>query len=145
MNLPPPPPSRSAPLFCSPFFFPLPHLSLSIVLLLVTHLLVSFLIPTFARNYPPRNLPFLTHVTTSPSSFSSPHYFFLCIIPLSLPFFVFISFLFTHHQHLFIMGINVPSFPQLLTIFTTSSILFSRPHSPPGFSLLEFFFPFILC
>ncbi|OAQ28169.1 hypothetical protein K457DRAFT_596473 [Linnemannia elongata AG-77] len=42
--------------------------------------------------------------------------FLFSVLFLSLPFFVFISCLFTHHQHLFFMGINVPSFPQLLTI-----------------------------
>ncbi|KAH7046089.1 hypothetical protein BKA57DRAFT_465685, partial [Linnemannia elongata] len=76
MNPPPP--------FCTSFlfsfllssFFSLTSLS---IVLLVTHL-VSFLIPTFTRNYPPRTLSFITHVTTSPSSFfSSPSHFFFSL------------------------------------------------------------------
>ncbi|KAK5816339.1 hypothetical protein F5H01DRAFT_204201 [Linnemannia elongata] len=72
---------HESPPFCTSFLFSFllssPSPSLSIVLL-VTHLLVFFLIPTYARNYPPRNLPFLTHLTTSPSSFfpSPSRYFF---------------------------------------------------------------------
>ncbi|OAQ24128.1 hypothetical protein K457DRAFT_867790 [Linnemannia elongata AG-77] len=91
--------------------------SLSIVLLLVTHLLFSFLIPTLARNYPPRNLPFLTHVTTSPSSFSFPSHYFFCVLFLSLSrsLFLFPVYLLITNTFFF-MGINVPFFPQLLTI-----------------------------
>ncbi|KAK5808206.1 hypothetical protein F5H01DRAFT_59178 [Linnemannia elongata] len=106
-------PPRSVPLFCSPFFFPLPH-SLSPLSSFSLPSSRFFPIPTFARDYPPRNLPFLTHVTTSPSSFfSSPsrYFFSLSYSSFSLPFFVCISCLFTHHQHLFFQGNQRSFFP----------------------------------
>ncbi|OAQ23442.1 hypothetical protein K457DRAFT_209954 [Linnemannia elongata AG-77] len=109
----PPPPSHSALLFCSPFFFPLPHISLYCPPRYPSSRFLSH--SYFARNYPARNFPFLTHYLSLflLLSFSL---FLFPVLFLSLPFFVFISCLFTHHQHLFFMGINVPSFPQLLTI-----------------------------
>ncbi|KAH7030002.1 hypothetical protein BKA57DRAFT_228972 [Linnemannia elongata] len=140
-------PPRSATLFCSTFFFPLPHLSLSIVLLLVTHLLVSFLIPTFARNYPPRNLLFLTHVTTSRSSFffSPSRYFFsLCYSSLS-PVLCFTSCLFTHHQHLFFHGNQRSFFPSTFNNHSQRHLFSFRDlilHL--AFLSLNSFFPFNL-
>ncbi|KAK5798740.1 hypothetical protein F5H01DRAFT_118499 [Linnemannia elongata] len=95
-------PPRSVPLFCS-FFFPLPHpLSpLSSFSLPIFSFSFSFLL--MQENTLHVICPFsLTSLPLSlPSSSLLLALSFLCAIPLSLLFFVFISCQFTHHQHLF--------------------------------------------
>ncbi|OAQ23994.1 hypothetical protein K457DRAFT_883232 [Linnemannia elongata AG-77] len=141
-SLPPPPVLHLFFVLLSSF---LSFTSLSIVLL-VTHLLVFFLTPTFARNYPPRNLPFLTHVTTSPSS--SSHYFFslyyssLSLSPVLCFYFLSIyssptPFFHGNQRFFFPSTFNNHS---LLHLFSFRKLILQL-----AFPSLKSFFTFILC